>query len=51
MNDRSFFSSAFGHAALLGMAAVVAVNILALSQPLSATQPADLAKASMVELA
>ncbi|MFC4254714.1 hypothetical protein GRI97_04705 [Altererythrobacter xixiisoli] len=51
MNDRSFFSSAFGHAALLGMAAVVAVNILALSQPLSSTQSATLRNASMVELA
>ncbi|GEM_PF-6355969 len=51
MNDRSFFTSAFGHAALLGMAAVVAFNILAVSERYTDTRGPALAAASLVELA
>lgn len=51
MYDRRFFSSKLGKAALISISAMIAVNLLALSQQLQAT-PVPLAQAGQaVELA
>ena len=50
MYDRRFFSSKLGKAALISVAAMLAFNVLTLSQQLQAA-PVPLAQASAVEVA
>ena len=50
MYDRRFFASRLGKAALISVAAMLAFNVLTLSQQLQAA-PVPLAQASAVEIA